>query len=480
MPILMKHVQKCPKTGNLQYRRRIPKELQAAVGRREFVRSLRTKDLVEAAARYATVHAEFERGLREASGTTSERVKYRQAVEWAKASGIDLTRTYKEVEEQEGPGAPDEPYGSSEYISRDAAITYLTDVDSRGRTVPATPDDRWKLELLFHGYKAQKPAPSLDEALEIYLQEKGRLERRSETEAQHKKYIQADKRAVRTLAELLPRMGATLITDVTREQAREWRDTVVAKYSRETIRKHRRVLRDMFATVLAVESINAANPFDGLKVPMNATSIETDPKEAWTVEEEELILSNIHRLNDHAELAVRLMACTGSRLVDVIYLQSQDIVLDAPIPHVCIRKNPLRGVTKRGFAERRVLVVDPDALKLLKANPDGCTRYHKDTGNSSASALINKFYRDQLGLVEKKKTNHSFRHAMVSKLRNVGCPGETVEKIVGHAGKTVQTRVYWKAVDLAEQARWLRKALGVAKDHGEDAVEAPAAAADSV
>tara|TARA_E500000318_G_scaffold108180_2_gene118544 strand:- start:111 stop:1520 length:1410 start_codon:yes stop_codon:yes gene_type:complete len=464
----MKHVQKCRKTGNLQYRRRIPKEFQEAAGKKEFLRSLCTKDPVEAAERYAATQAAYNQTLREAAGTASNRQNFQQAVEWAISNGIDLTRTYKEQEADEGPVEPYEPYGSIGFVNRDIAIDLLTDTDSRGRTVAATPDERWKLELLIYGNKAQRPAPSVDEALEIYLKEKGRLERRSETGAQFKRYLQADRRAIQTLTDLLPRMGATLITDVTREQARQWRDMVVAKYTKETIRKHRSTLRDMFATVLAVEGINAANPFDDLKVPMNATAIHTDPKEAWTVEEEELILSNIHRLNDHAELAVRLMACTGSRLVDVLFLQADEIVLDAAIPHIWIKANPLRGATKKGFQQHKVPIVDPVALRLLEAIRDGCTRYHNDRGNTSASNLINKFYRTQLGLVDKRKSNHSFRHALVTKLRNVGCPGETVEKIVGHAGKTVQTRVYWGDADLAEQARWLRKALRLPEEAAQE------------
>lgn len=464
MPILMKYVQKCPKTGNLQYRRRIPKELQEAAGRREFVRSLRTKDPAAAAERYATTQAAYNQMLREASRMASERVRYQRAVEWATKSGIDLSRSFKEVEEEEGPLFPYDPLGSHAYRVRDVALDHLTETDDRGRTVLESHEDRWKLELVLHGKKVPAPAPSIDESLEIYLKEKGRLERRGETEAQFKRYLQADRRAVKSLTDLLPRKGATSITDVTREQARQWRDVVVAKYAKETIRKHRRALRDMFATVLAVEGINLANPFERLVIPMNAVEVHTAPKEAWTAEEEELILNNVQRLNDHAELAVRLMACTGSRLADVVFLQADEIILDAAIPYIWIKENPLRGVTKNGFQQRKVPIVDPQALRLLEANPKGCTRYHLDRGNTNASNLINKFYRSQLKLGDRTKSNHGFRHAMVTKLRNAGCPGETVEKIVGHAGTTVQTRTYWKEVDLQEQARWLRKALGLPEE----------------
>jgi hypothetical protein len=63
---VMAHVEPHPKTGVFQYRRRIPADLQAVVGRKTHYESLKTKDRRLANQRGAEADARFEAMLKEA------------------------------------------------------------------------------------------------------------------------------------------------------------------------------------------------------------------------------------------------------------------------------------------------------------------------------------------------------------------------------------------------------------------------------
>ena len=58
MPLMMARPTKHPKTGVYQFRRAVPNDLRALVGKREEKRSLGTKDPEEAKRRFAEVLAE--------------------------------------------------------------------------------------------------------------------------------------------------------------------------------------------------------------------------------------------------------------------------------------------------------------------------------------------------------------------------------------------------------------------------------------
>jgi hypothetical protein len=63
---VMAHVEPHPKSGVFQYRRRIPTDLQAVVGRKTHYESLKTKDRRLANQRGAEADARFEAMLKEA------------------------------------------------------------------------------------------------------------------------------------------------------------------------------------------------------------------------------------------------------------------------------------------------------------------------------------------------------------------------------------------------------------------------------
>ena len=97
MKVMVEYLTQEKRSGRYQYRRRVPKELQAAIGKREIVVSLKTKDLNRAVQAHALVHADVERRLATLSSSAPELAEYQET--------IKLLREVKLVRRGVIPGA---------------------------------------------------------------------------------------------------------------------------------------------------------------------------------------------------------------------------------------------------------------------------------------------------------------------------------------------------------------------------------------
>ena len=130
-----------------------------------------------------------------------------------------------------------------------------------------------------------------------------------------------------------------------------------------------------------------------------------------------------------------LISDTGMRLSEAAGLATEDIVMDADIPHVIIRPHPWRRLKTKG-SERTLPLVGCSlwaaerAVEAAQHSPYLFPRYCNDKGckANSASAALNKWLKQTIG---DGYVMHSLRHSMRDRLRAVQCPSEMIDQIGG-------------------------------------------------
>ncbi len=131
---------------------------------------------------------------------------------------------------------------------------------------------------------------------------------------------------------------------------------------------------------------------------------------------------------------------TGARLSDVVGLKCEDVVLDAPIPHMVVHKNTLRRLktkatvrktplvghaleaAKRAIAKSKEVYLFPRYVNLKKGKIE----------NDSASATLNKALKSRDCF-----TCHHMRHTMRARLRNADVPAIRAEELQGWARASI-------------------------------------------
>lgn len=446
MIIRMKYLSRDRKTGNYVYRRAVPPELRKAVGRREINQSFGTKDLAVAQRLHHKVHQEAEGLLRAARTQNSPASIQRLFVEFLRERGF-----HPEL------GLSDPQVSEIEKDLRVEMLDEMHDRDPLGQDGTRdeeliNPADQPKVDVLIHGLNALKRRPTLADGLTMYMTEKGRSD---PSTARNKRWQDFHRRAVIVFAEGLQHGDHTLIDQVTREDVVKWRDRMVATYAPETVKKHHTTLKAIFGRLYEVLEINRRNPFAKLDIVFPKKELQREKRDPFTAEEEALVRSLLPKMNRDAQLVVRLMLATGCRVNETCHLMSQDIVLDGEVPYIHIRPNERNGWNIKGAFARRVPVVDPEALALLREFPDGPARYHKERGPATASSAINKFLRKN-GLTRERVSLYSARHSMKKKLMTVGAPEYVIDEILGHSdGKAKESYGDGLAPEVA--AEWLRK-----------------------
>jgi integrase len=126
---------------------------------------------------------------------------------------------------------------------------------------------------------------------------------------------------------------------------------------------------------------------------------------------------------------------TGMRLSEPIFARREDLMLNHSIPHLWVRKNALSDrKTKTSIRAIPLVGVSLDAARVLdkiaeRAQSEWLVpRYARDNGNTSCSAIINKYLRDL------EFRSHMFRHALIDRLKSCNdIPTRLAESITGHS-----------------------------------------------
>jgi hypothetical protein len=215
--IELKYVSPDKKSGILKYRRRIPKALQLALGKTEFVVSFKSTNHEFVLSKYDVVHNRIERELTSALEKSPEGVAYQATLK-------DLEK-HSLIERGETTLSPYSAETDSEPNMRFASTLHKLAVAKGGKAGPETWDKTGELERLvtaqFKGL--EKPRMTLREAQRVYIKAK----RRKPTVAR----IDTDtKRVVEYLCSLMKKEDPFL-WEIDREIARQFRDRMIEEGS---------------------------------------------------------------------------------------------------------------------------------------------------------------------------------------------------------------------------------------------------------
>jgi integrase len=270
--------------------------------------------------------------------------------------------------------------------------------------------------------KRQNNQPDLMQALQLYLDLKGKNRPRSFEAA-----------ATRTCNYLIGIAGNKPLGDYTRADALKFREWLIDRgLTGSSVTRNFSYLKAVFNFAVSEYALDVRNPFIGVYHDRQAGVIKRQP---IPIENIKLVQAHCRQVDDDMRWLVALLSDTGLRLAEGAGLLKSDIHLNSEVPFVRIQKHPWRGLKTRS-SERDVPLVGQAlwaAERVVQAPSDSVfafARYNQSdaTAANSASAALNKWLKQHVPV---GCTMHSFRHSMRDRLRAVECPSEIIDQIGG-------------------------------------------------
>ena len=295
----------------------------------------------------------------------------------------------------------------------------------------------------------QSDCPSLLDALEVYLEQKGK--------GRPKTFRVAAERSCNYLIGLC---GNKPLSDYTRQDALQFRDWLVARgLTGSSITRNFSYLKAVINFALSEYALDVRNPFIGVYHDRSAGVLVRKP---IPIEALRKVQSECRAIDDDMRWLIALISDTGMRLAEGAGLLKKDFIgLDTDLPYVCITKHPWRNL-KTASSERKIPLVG-EALWAAKriietdaASDFAFPRYNmrSATAANSASAALNKWLKQY---VPDGCTMHSFRHSMRDRLRAVQCPSDVTDQIGGWTTDGVG-QGYGSGYPMSVTREWLEKA----------------------
>jgi len=295
----------------------------------------------------------------------------------------------------------------------------------------------------------QSDCPSLLDALEVYLEQKGK--------GRPKTFRVAAERSCNYLIGLC---GNKPLSDYTRQDALQFRDWLVARgLTGSSITRNFSYLKAVINFALSEYALDVRNPFIGVYHDRSAGVLVRKP---IPIEALRKVQSECRAIDDDMRWLIALISDTGMRLAEGAGLLKKDFVgLDTGQPYVLITKHPWRNL-KTASSERKIPLVG-EALWAAKRIVEADTasdfafpRYNRGsaTAANSASAALNKWLKQY---VPDGCTMHSFRHSMRDRLRAVQCPSDITDQIGGWTTDGVG-QGYGSGYPMSVLSEWLVKA----------------------
>ncbi len=182
---------------------------------------------------------------------------------------------------------------------------------------------------------------------------------------------------------------------------------------------------------------NGINPFVGVVADRNDFNRRVPFDDA----DMKLIRANLHKLNEHDQLLVRVLATMGVRRGEAFAIAGEQVEKGVRFCMVG---------TKTEQSLRRV----PFPTDLLAHLPKKITKPLFTGRMDNAGKRLSMWLRD-IGISNPQKAPmHSFRHRAQDRLRAAGCPSDIREELLGHERKTVAAG-YGKGSPVPLLRKWL-------------------------
>ena len=295
----------------------------------------------------------------------------------------------------------------------------------------------------------QIDCPSLLDALEVYLEHKGK--------GRPKTFRVAAERSCNYVIGLC---GNKPLSEYTRQDALQFRDWLVARgLTGSSITRNFSYLKAVINFALSEYALDVRNPFIGVYHDRSAGVLVRKPIPMKAIRN---VQSECRAIDDDMRWLIALISDTGMRLAEGAGLLKQDFIgLDTDLPYVLVTKHPWRNL-KTASSERKIPLVGEAlwaAKRIIEADtaPDfAFPRYNRRsaTAANSASAALNKWLKQY---VPAGCTMHSFRHSMRDRLRAVQCPSDITDQIGGWATDGVG-QGYGSGYPMSVLQDWLLKA----------------------
>ena len=234
----------------------------------------------------------------------------------------------------------------------------------------------------------QSDCPSLLDALEVYLEQKGK--------GRPKTFRVAAERSCNYLICL---SGNKPMSDYTRQDALQFRDWLVARgLTGSSVTRNFSYLKAVINFALSEYALDVRNPFIGVYHDRSAGVLVRKP---IPIDDIRIIQSKCRAIDDDMRWLIALISDTGMRLAEGAGLLKQDFIgLDTDLQYVRIIKHPWRNL-KTASRERRIPLVGEAfwaakrILKIDNGSDFGFPRYKRTppTAANSASAALNKWLK---------------------------------------------------------------------------------------
>ena len=253
---------------------------------------------------------------------------------------------------------------------------------------------------------------------------------------------------------------------------RRWRDHLRTKdYKAKTINESCIAPVKAIFAAAAAEDVLKVNPFASLKIALKEDKTKEKPRRSYTDAEATKLLTAARKRTDALRWLTWLMAYEGARINELAQLRKEDVMQASDIPFLRFTTSDAKGHELKTGASRRDVPIHPALVRegflkfvatskagwLFKDLPEG--RYGRR--GDAASKRYGRWAREEVGIKDKRAVAHSWRHRMEDKLREVECPEEIADSILGHA-REGQRATYGEGPPLRLKAKWITM-IGAAK-----------------
>jgi integrase len=221
----------------------------------------------------------------------------------------------------------------------------------------------------------------------------------------------------------------------------------------DTARKRLMWLRVITRHAYEMEGLKES-PFENLR-PIKGKGDE-EKRPPFSEAEVQAIRKHLIEVDSNPELRAILavMENTGLHAKEIVFLTEDDIKLAAPIPHLCVQPNEHRSFLKTDNRIRKVPLLGV-ALDAMKKFPRGFPRYCRDNGSEALSAGANKLIQK----VAPRKGTYGYRHRMADLMKAQRVEDTLRDSIMGHGNDGKMSGHYGTEYPLEIKLEVLKKAL---------------------
>jgi integrase len=284
-----------------------------------------------------------------------------------------------------------------------------------------------------------EPVVTLNAALELYLDEIAAPSLTGKSAQQLRKWRVIPERAVRTFSEVV---GVRAVNDITRDDAQKfwrfWLDRVAPKaparptHTASSGNRQLGALSKLYAEYYRhMGDPDRVNPFAGLAFTERKKRTRPPFPRDW-IRDQVLKPGALDGLNEEARAILLAVIETGARPSEICNIGADCIFLDIEVPFIRIQpsEDPDSPRELKTEASVRDLPLVGLALEAFTQFPKGFPRYRER--EEAASALINKYLRQNKLVPSAAHTLYSFRHSFEDRMKEAGIGDEMRRILFGH------------------------------------------------